>query len=409
MTHEPHAEPVAEIRATALRCDPEFTEVMFKKWRTAGLLPRPMARPGRGRGPGRNSLYPAGTTAHLCRVLELRATTLKAGRRFQPGKVRWQLWWEGWPIETTRIRADLADRCGEIAALVAAMWCDGQPTAFCQDQVTAMAAGNLPSPLRQVRQRVGRERFAATCFLLLELLAGTFTGWNGPVMRADFLRATGLDRGRQDRIGTAPPWLRGSLDAQLRTLSQLVQPSAMRDALEATTDAGLIEARTELHCLLDVLHRIRTLVDQLRGPGAFGLALVPDPEQMTPSLQQLLLLGWLSLRRQSELREGYRAIMETAALLLGGGGPCSSAGSLMGARMPPRRQQPSGGVAHGERSSTCKIRIPEQRRDRPTAVKPVGRALTDDPVPSSSVLGPAISSGGWRIVSGRLLPEAHGN
>lgn len=318
MMHESHAEPVEEIRAAALRCDPDFSDVMFKKWRTAGLLPRPIARPGRGRGTGRDALYPAGTTAQLCRVLELRASMLKAGRRFQPRKVRWQLWWESWPIDAERIWADLSARCDETAALVAAMWRDGEPTPFCREQVAAMAAGNLPSPLREVRQRVGRERFTETYFLLLELLAGTFPGWDGPERRADFLRATGLDRGRQDRIGTVAPWLRGSLDAQLRTLSQLVQPSAMRDALEATRDTALIEARIELQRLLAVLHQIRTMVEVLRGPGAFGLALVPDPEQLTPSLQQLLLLGWVAIRRQPEVCEGYRVITQTASLLLGG-------------------------------------------------------------------------------------------
>jgi len=318
MTHEPHAEPVEEIRATALRCDPEFTEVMFKKWRTAGLLPRPIARPGRGRGPGRGALYPVGTAAQLCHVLELRATTLKAGRRFQPGKVRWQLWWEGWPVETTRIRADLSDRGDEVAAFVAAMWRDGEPSLFCREQIGAMAAGNLPTPLREVRQRVGRVRFTEMYFLLLELLAGAFHGWDAPERRTEFLRATGLDRGRHDRIGMAPPWLRGSLDAQLRTLSHLIHPSAMREALDGTSDTALIEARTELQRLLLVLHRIRTLVEQLRGPGAFGLALVPDPTQLTPSLQQLLLLVWLALRRRPELHQGYRVITQTATRLLGG-------------------------------------------------------------------------------------------
>jgi hypothetical protein len=318
MTHEPHAEPVEAIRAAALRCDPEFTEVMFKKWRTAGLLPRPTARPGRGQGPGRDSLYPAGTSAQLCRLLELRAATLKAGRRFQPGKVRWQLWWEGWPVESTRIRAGLSEQCNEIASFVAVMWRDGAPTAFCRERVAAVAAGNLPTPLREVRRRVGRERFTETYFLLLELLAGAFHGWDAPERRTEFLRATGLDRGRQDRIGTAAPWLRGSLDAQLRTLSHLIHPSAMREALDATSDTALIEARTELQRLLLVLHRIRTLVEQLRGSGAFGLAPVPDPTLLTPSLQQLLLLCWVALRRQPELREGYQMITETATRLLGG-------------------------------------------------------------------------------------------
>lgn len=318
MMHEPHAEPGEGIRATALRCDPGFSDVMFKKWRTAGLLPRPIARPGRGRGPGRDALYPPGTTAQLCRVLELRASMLKAGRRFQPGKVRWQLWWEGWPIDAERIWADLSVRCDETAALVAAMWRDGEPTPFCREQVAAMAAGTLPTPLREVRQRVGRERFTETYFLLLELLAGAFRGWDGPERRADFLRATGLDRGRHDRIGTVAPWLRGSLDSQLRTLSQLVEPSAMRDALNATRDTELIEARTELQRLLAVLHQIRNMIELLRGPGAFGLALVPDPQQLTPSLQQLLLLGWVAIRRQPEVCEGYRRITETASLVLGG-------------------------------------------------------------------------------------------
>jgi hypothetical protein len=251
-------------------------------------------------------------------VLELRAITLKAGRRFQPGKVRWQLWWEGWPVEPTRIRTDVSDRCDEVAAFVAVMWRDGEPTPFCREQVAALAAGNLSTPLREVRQRVGRERFTETYFLLLELLSGAFHGWDAPERRTDFLRATGLDRGRQDRIGTAQPWLRGSLDAQLRTLSQLIQPSAMRDTLGATPDTALIEARIELRRLLDVLHRIRIMVEHLRGPGAFGLALVPDPTLLSPLLQQLLLLGWLAMRHQPAVREGYLVITETATRWLGG-------------------------------------------------------------------------------------------
>src|SRR4051794_20444227 len=104
MDDERSGEPRENVLAVAMTEDPRFSEVTFKKWRDRGLVPRPIARPGRGRELGRAAVYPPGTTAQLLRVLAIRTE----GGRFDPDRALWRLWWERWPVAPDGIRGLLA-------------------------------------------------------------------------------------------------------------------------------------------------------------------------------------------------------------------------------------------------------------------------------------------------------------
>ncbi len=166
-------EPREAVLAVAAARDPRFTAVTFKKWRDAGLLPRPIGRPGRGRGRGKGAVYPAGTSDQLLRLLALRAE----GGRFDPERARWRLWWEGWPVDPEPIRARLTttqDTWDQALATFRAAMDDGDV----DDPLALFTESRLPYPvLGRARQRAGGEEFATFAYLMLEVIGGRFAGW----------------------------------------------------------------------------------------------------------------------------------------------------------------------------------------------------------------------------------------
>ncbi len=331
MSDREAGEPLHSVLAAARTIDPAFTEVTLKKWRDGGLVPRPFARPGRGRKGdnqgGRGAIYPVGTSTHLQHLLELRAAAREAGRRFRPEQALWQVWWSGGygrlDVIRDQLRHQTEARVQTVDSISSRMDRENDPeratTIFDE-----LAQGSVGLGLSQARERLGKDAFPTLLYFLFNLARGSFPGFTnddpvGHVRKVDdpddrhiFERGVGLDRARHDRIGTAQPWLRGPLTPQLQDFANLVSPAALEEALEITTDRDLEEARNEVQALVGILYSLRLTLESMRGPGAFGLTGVLHPNDLDASGQRQLLLGWLAFRQHPEVWEGFHVIIGTA-------------------------------------------------------------------------------------------------
>lgn len=293
------------VLAAAMAVDAAFTEVTFKKWRDRGLVPRPTARPGRGQRLGRGAVYPVGTTAQLLRVLELRA----AGGRFDPDRALWRLWWEGYNVETEHVCDLLRKDLAALRSTIARLWIDGDLTERGRAECVRLATSNLTEPLRTARRAVGSDRLVGVCEVLMRVAAGAFCGWDPSDDPRAVEAAVGVDRARHDRIGTTPPWLRGSLEPVLVRLSAAAAPDRLGEALDDTSPDELVAARDEVRDLLVCLDDARTVLETLRGPGAFGLARFPDRAGAPKWWPRALLPYWLSFRNDPPLRDGIETML----------------------------------------------------------------------------------------------------
>ena len=292
------------ILATAQAAGFEPSEKQRKDWRRAGLLPRPVAATGQGRGHG-TAYYPPGTGEQLTAIC----------RHSKPkkslGDLAFLVWWDGFPVDSTAIRERLST---DIDAWQA--WWDRWtelPEDTRSDQVWRLATGRLPEPLRSIRHRVGPDRLEAVLRVLIRIVSGQFSDWESADERQAFIEGTGLDRAKHDRIGTASPWLRGLIGEQLQALSATVTPAVLRNALaETANDDGLCQARAELQSLIGVLGTARLMLESVRGSGAFGVGMLPDIRAIDHKLAPHLLLVWLVWRRIPRLSEGYQSLMHLA-------------------------------------------------------------------------------------------------
>lgn len=324
--HEP-GEPLQSVLAAARAVDPDFTEVTLKKWRDGGLVPRPQARPGRGRKGdkqgGRDAIYPVGTSNQLQRLLELRAAAREVGTRFRPERALWHVWWGGGYGSPDTIRDQLRQQAAELVQSVESIShrmgaesnSDGATTVF-----DDAARGSIGAGLASARERTGKNTFPTLLYFLFNLARGSFPGFkdDDPGDRARgstdlddrriFARGMGLDRARLDQPGTGEPWLQGSLDAQLDDLASLASPDAVENALQLTSHEELEAARDELQALIGILFSLRLTLENMHGPGAFGLTGAPHPDDLDESGQRHLLVWWLALRLRPQLRDGYRLI-----------------------------------------------------------------------------------------------------
>jgi hypothetical protein len=96
------AEAGSDALAYAASLGYEVSVAQLARWRRAGLLPRPRQQ-SLGRGRGTASVYPAGTTAQLVALCQMRAEERRLDR------LAFWLWWDGFAVDLAVIRDVLAD------------------------------------------------------------------------------------------------------------------------------------------------------------------------------------------------------------------------------------------------------------------------------------------------------------
>ncbi len=236
--HSEQGEPVERIMAAVHDRYPEldmakFQAGPFKQWRDRGLFPRPVRRPGRGRKHGKGAIYPAGTTAQVLRILELRAD----GGRFDPEQALWRLWWEGWPIRQDQIQRRLQAFVAELT----------QPA-------TAKRDGKLPPALTKVRRRAGAGGFEELTELLRILQTGHAPGyWRFSAALPVLYRIGGIAELRRDvpqadmpDVGPAKPGIVPIADS-MRRFGQATSLPAFQAVITEAPDID--QAHRDLHVI----------------------------------------------------------------------------------------------------------------------------------------------------------------
>jgi hypothetical protein len=345
-------ETADSLISTAGAHEHRVTPVMLKKWRDAGLLPRPRQQ-SLGRGRGTVAIYPDGTSAHLLRLLTIRAE----GGRFSPEQTLWRLWWEGFSIDPARVRALLETQLREFEA-----WRDEWSGLTPDERIERLARlERLPEPLRSFRKRMGSRAFESLSDVLTRVVTGEFTTWETTIERNTMLSGLGLNRAKRDRIGRSEPWLRGMLDEHLNDLARTIQPDRLRDTFTNASDDEICDARDEMQAFFGLLYTVRLTLESISGDSAFGLSLVPHPHDVNHQIMPTLLLGWLAFRRVPTLFTGFETLMQFAE----SGAPLSFFIDLMrdtNTEKLPRRLAPSGSAADGKESSTCTTSLPPSPR-----------------------------------------------
>jgi hypothetical protein len=307
------------------------SDVQLKAWRRAGLLPRPVEQRGLGRERGSVTYYPPGTADQLLALCRLHT------RERDLAPLAFLLWWQGYAVPLTVVRAALDGAVTDYARAVAGLVEGDELSVAGWDGLERLEADpRLPSVLTRMRKRVGRNKASTAGHFLLQTAAGGFRDWPeqaiGEEPDADIMtRALGLQLLRGfaaafDVSGWGP-----DDPAQVMTiLSAAVAPTALAGALRQATDAELEVARDELRAvavmlddLLVLLARTPALLAALAAQGkrqaidaSALLVAATVGEQLTagwrmPSTRELvwLFLAGLALYRQPRVRQNIATIV----------------------------------------------------------------------------------------------------
>jgi hypothetical protein len=255
---------------------------------------------------GTVTVYPAETKRQLVRLCQLHRHEKRLGH------IGWALWWEGYAIDTTVARSFLTDVAGDLdKTLSKVRWLladEDATNVLFEKSVTTRISHAL---VRQVRKRVGSQRFPQVIDLILRVAIGSFSGY---ALYSDeqevFERGLGIDRARTDRVYLAPPWLQDSEEPLVR-LSALLKNASFASTLEGADDSELEDARGELRRFMTLMDGFGQATGHRFGRGAFGMILFSAGKRLLgieDFARQCLL--WLHVRRSDEMEHGMSKILE---------------------------------------------------------------------------------------------------
>lgn len=358
MEEATRGEPVEEVLRFATEYAPDFSPVMFKKWRDAGLIPRPIRRPGRGKAQGKDSIYPDGTTAQLLRVLAMRSEP----GRFNVNRALWRLWWDGWNIEPETIRELLGARQEEWETALSAYVEQWEALETSPDASSPFADGRLPfGTLGQARRR-DRDHFEDIASLVLGIMAGKGASWfsdtAGTGEAIEDLRITaktfGIDRVFHSLQGGERDDVASDIGETLDRFSDAMSPDTLREVVLKVRYDDMTAARDELKAFAIFAGIMLRMLEHIAGPKTAARDIFHDIQCDTGELMQGALLVWMSLRTRSGYRELGNYFTNTNELAM----LASTIDTLTtGYKIPPRRRQPSGGSAQGDKSQ-CTTSLP---------------------------------------------------
>lgn len=321
---EPGGESQREILAAVAAAGYEdLTAPKLGRLHRAKLIPKPSVR-RLGRARGTVSEFPAGTLTRLLRVLSARRQhrTLRA--------TAWHLWWEDGG-ELSPLARELVDQVardfdrvrrflGNVLEREEA-WSPAAERRM-DELYEAAQRSRLEGALAAARRRVGMAAFSTVTRTLAEIGTGRFKGFDECDVTRDgtpyaettaalLEKALGLDRARVDALAEAPPWYQGRSEDDFVRLSTLLA-DPIGDVAQAP-DQVLEEARVEVRAFLTTILNTAAITKRLFGGSAFGFGILARALNATkPDRQAMLLLAWLTLRTDPELRPGMRELAELA-------------------------------------------------------------------------------------------------
>ena len=241
----------------------------LRHWHKEGVVPQPKVRNRKG-ARGRETWYPAGTSGQYVEALRLKRTTKLLWR------IKWQLWFKGYPIELEWIRELIASLCGQFDVAVSMMFTEDGNLSETMRQYMDDAA-DRPfdlSAIRHVRRRVSSQRFPA--FLEAALLAVS-----GRLDQSDenrwqlYAHGTGRDTAQQSSFLGGEPLVAESVDEDAEALGRYFDGGSLEAAFRAVSDDDVENARNIARAAIALVSQLAPDVEELAGRWAGGLATHP--------------------------------------------------------------------------------------------------------------------------------------
>jgi hypothetical protein len=241
----------------------------LQHWHQEGVVGRPAVRPRVGTR-GRETLYPAGTSAQYVRALEIHRSVKLLDR------LRWLLWFDGWPIAADLIRRRMENFAGALDDGMRKMRApDGRFSQEFEDYLNEVGTRDFDSPaVRAVRRRVGTEQFVDFAELVLLRQSGHRDLTEDAQALLD--HGVGDDSARSERFLGGAPFKEGYPDDEWALFEEYFNGRSLREAIAALSDDDLVYAREVVRRMLAISSDVSTTLKALQQPWAGGLALHPS-------------------------------------------------------------------------------------------------------------------------------------
>ncbi len=286
------------------------------RWHRAGLLPRPKQLL-LGKAQGSQSLYPAGTGEQFLMLCALRTQERRLSH------LAWQLWWAGYPVALPIIRKHIEQAATQLSQFVqffVALKQDEQANEEepleVLDIVERFAVARLDyKPLRHARKRIGKTYFPTFIRILLDVISGTFEGYDmiyddAEVMTELRILAKGLGLHElfiRDNTNLEH-YIRRRFVPFLQNVSIWLRTLPWENALRIATDFELMQARDDIrNAILRIEQPFPRSTYLIRTYPTHGIALREILQTTTVGEQAMLLVLWLAVRMHTS---SYTSLMK---------------------------------------------------------------------------------------------------
>lgn len=334
--NHPNGESGHDLLSTAAGHGYSVSPTQLARWHRAGLLPRPRQR-SKGRGNGTESLYPAGTGRQLLTLCRARQQVRSID------DLGWALWWEGYEVDLALVHTALKGALDHHTKAITFM-----RKAKNHNKLVDQAADlRLRTKFeRQLRKRVGKDRFPSFMRVVSEVAAGRFKGFAEDVVTGSTAeeveiidRGLYLDRARKDQIRDAGPIFSGDTEQLLREIQPFFDPETLRAAYDAASVEELTQAREDVRMFLALVATFGTVAVAVFGRGAFGIGgLLRWQEAMGTREQATTLLFWLGLRQLPTFQQGAAAVFPAIKQWLAEGWPAFQEVEVLRNEVPAFRE-----------------------------------------------------------------------
>jgi len=294
------------------------TSDQLKRWRRAGLLPRPRLEHQAGVR-GSHASYPAWAAEQLLAIVRLHRSNHRLG------ELSTALWWEGRWVDPPMLRKALIaplERFSREAEK--ARGGETDPHEAADTILKAMPDDGKPSELvTLMRGRLtGRGDFINLMWTFLVIAHGGEAPWEqedqscedpAPTALELLLKSAGIDRAMSEELAERPSWLPADFDprrfiAELRDAGGFAFEDAARPVREAS-DEALAQARTDAMLFAGPLAMIGAVLEEFVGEDIAGLGVLRAIAPTTAFGRASLIRTMLILRELAG-DEAFGAVAE---------------------------------------------------------------------------------------------------
>jgi hypothetical protein len=285
------------------------TRRQLTRWHYQGWIPRPQQVWIDGR-PGSEATYPAGTRFQVVVLCSIRK---EFGRSINVG---WLLWWLGFSVHQKHWKALLrreALRYDETIPQLNRLIKQGENL----ESLRTLRVRNVV--FRQLRKRIGADKFADLFGLISVILQADFYGWNSGVGTNDpdivrdkltMDRALGLFRAENKQAIEKNTHLYDDVEQALTLLSSRLGGARLVEVLGDSSDDLIIRTRNELRGLLAIAGSA-TLFTDIPTKDQHGIKALAKFASAPTATHQLYLLFLLAMKEDSQFDVNFGHILNT--------------------------------------------------------------------------------------------------